>query len=36
VVPIIYCYLDDLSNWLRRRFGAGPMQTATVGADSAQ
>jgi len=36
VVPIIYCYLDDLSNWLRRRWGAGPAQIATVGADSAQ
>jgi HAE1 family hydrophobic/amphiphilic exporter-1 len=22
VVPVVYCYLDDLSNWLRRKFGA--------------
>jgi HAE1 family hydrophobic/amphiphilic exporter-1 len=21
VVPVIYCYLDDLAQWLRRRFG---------------
>jgi HAE1 family hydrophobic/amphiphilic exporter-1 len=20
VVPVIYCYLDDLSAWIRRRF----------------
>jgi HAE1 family hydrophobic/amphiphilic exporter-1 len=19
VVPVVYCYLDDLSNWMRRR-----------------
>jgi hydrophobic/amphiphilic exporter-1 (mainly G- bacteria), HAE1 family len=29
VVPVVYCYLDDLSNWLRRRFGAGPQPQAT-------
>jgi HAE1 family hydrophobic/amphiphilic exporter-1 len=23
VVPVIYCYLDDLAAWARRRFGAG-------------
>jgi HAE1 family hydrophobic/amphiphilic exporter-1 len=33
VVPVIYCYLDDLSNWLRRRWGSGPAQPVTVGAD---
>jgi HAE1 family hydrophobic/amphiphilic exporter-1 len=21
VVPVVYCYMDDLSQWLRRRFG---------------
>ena len=21
VVPVAYCYLDDLSEWIRRRFG---------------
>ena len=25
VVPVVYCYLDDLANWLRRR---GPAQPA--------
>jgi len=24
VVPVIYCYLDDLSRWARRRWRAGP------------
>jgi HAE1 family hydrophobic/amphiphilic exporter-1 len=33
VVPVIYCYLDDLSNWMRRRWGSGPAQPATVSAD---
>jgi hydrophobic/amphiphilic exporter-1 (mainly G- bacteria), HAE1 family len=28
VVPVVYCYLDDLSNWLRRRFGAQPRPQA--------
>ena len=22
VVPVVYCYLDDLSGWLKRRLGA--------------
>ena len=22
VVPVVYCYLDDLSNWLRRKLGS--------------
>ncbi len=22
VVPVVYCYLDDLANWARRRFGS--------------
>jgi hydrophobic/amphiphilic exporter-1 (mainly G- bacteria), HAE1 family len=21
VVPVVYCYMDDLANWLRRLFG---------------
>jgi Cu/Ag efflux pump CusA len=21
VVPVVYCYMDDLSQWMRRRFG---------------
>jgi HAE1 family hydrophobic/amphiphilic exporter-1 len=24
VVPVVYCYLDDLANWLRRRPGRSP------------
>ena len=24
VVPVIYCYLDDLAVWAKRRFGARP------------
>ena len=30
VVPVIYCYLDDLSAWLRRRFGASPVPVSGV------
>jgi HAE1 family hydrophobic/amphiphilic exporter-1 len=26
VVPVIYCWLDDLSQWARRRFGAQPQE----------
>jgi HAE1 family hydrophobic/amphiphilic exporter-1 len=26
VVPVVYCYLDDLARWLRRRWG--PVQTS--------
>jgi len=28
VVPVVYCYMDDLTNWLRRRFGMAPAHTA--------
>jgi HAE1 family hydrophobic/amphiphilic exporter-1 len=28
VVPVIYCYLDDLAVWAFRRFGAKPSTTA--------
>jgi HAE1 family hydrophobic/amphiphilic exporter-1 len=24
VVPVVYCYMDDFSQWLRRRWGAKP------------
>lgn len=24
VVPVVYCYMDDLANWVRRRLGFGP------------
>jgi HAE1 family hydrophobic/amphiphilic exporter-1 len=32
VVPVVYCWLDDLGHWARRRvFGLGPRQPgATV------
>ena len=28
VVPVVYCYLDDLAVWLRRRFGPSPAPAA--------
>jgi hydrophobic/amphiphilic exporter-1 (mainly G- bacteria), HAE1 family len=24
VVPVVYCYLDDLAAWAKRKFGAKP------------
>ncbi|MBL0727139.1 efflux RND transporter permease subunit [Piscinibacter sp. HJYY11] len=30
VVPVIYCYLDDLAAWARRRFGSGRHATADI------
>ena len=27
VVPVVYCYMDDLAQWLRRRWGAGPAHS---------
>jgi len=30
VVPVVYCYMDDLAQWLRRRFGA-PVKSGTIG-----
>ena len=26
VVPVVYCYMDDLARWARRRFGAAPAE----------
>ena len=26
VVPVMYCYMDDLGQWLRRRWDASPDQ----------
>jgi HAE1 family hydrophobic/amphiphilic exporter-1 len=34
VVPVIYCYLDDLSSWARRRF-AGRRDPAAAAAAAA-
>ena len=30
VVPVVYCYMDDLAQWLRRRF-IGPVKSETIG-----
>jgi HAE1 family hydrophobic/amphiphilic exporter-1 len=30
VVPVIYCYLDDLSQWLKRKLGGKPRPAATL------
>ena len=32
VVPVIYCYLDDLGQWFKRRFTKPPVAVSTVGA----
>ena len=29
VVPVVYCYLDDLAGWLKRRFIKAPAPTGT-------
>jgi HAE1 family hydrophobic/amphiphilic exporter-1 len=31
VVPVIYCWLDNLSNWLRRRLGGQAAAAAVAG-----
>ncbi|MDQ7745485.1 efflux RND transporter permease subunit [Hydrogenophaga pseudoflava] len=28
VVPVVYCYMDDLANWVRRRLGFAPVPSA--------
>ncbi|MFN7122848.1 MAG: efflux RND transporter permease subunit, partial [Hydrogenophaga sp.] len=25
VVPVVYCYMDDLAQWCRRKLGMGPQ-----------
>ena len=30
VVPVVYCYLDDLSQWLRRRLVSSPVDDAAA------
>ena len=32
VVPVAYCYLDDLSQWLKRRFSGNPARPAVEAA----
>jgi len=29
VVPVVYCYMDDLAQWFRRLFGAQPAHVST-------
>ncbi len=29
VVPVVYCYMDDLAAWLKRRFGPAPAAAAS-------
>jgi HAE1 family hydrophobic/amphiphilic exporter-1 len=31
VVPVIYCYLDDLAVWAKRRFGVRPSPGSPAG-----
>ena len=30
VVPVVYCYMDDLARWFRRRLGMGPAASGPV------
>jgi HAE1 family hydrophobic/amphiphilic exporter-1 len=30
VVPVVYCYMDDLAQWLRRRWGVQPVDDANA------
>ncbi|MDM0002035.1 efflux RND transporter permease subunit [Variovorax sp. J22P240] len=30
VVPVVYCYMDDLANWARRRWNRAPASAATA------
>ena len=30
VVPVVYCYMDDLGQWLRRKW-SGPVKSETIG-----
>jgi len=36
VVPVVYCYLDDLANWMRRRPRASPGSRPGAGSGGAQ
>jgi HAE1 family hydrophobic/amphiphilic exporter-1 len=31
VVPVVYCYMDDLANWFRRRLGLAPAAAVPAG-----
>jgi len=30
VVPVVYCYMDDLAQWLRRKAGLAPALAASA------
>jgi HAE1 family hydrophobic/amphiphilic exporter-1 len=30
VVPVIYCYIDDLANWIKRHLGTSAPATECV------
>jgi HAE1 family hydrophobic/amphiphilic exporter-1 len=30
VVPVVYCYMDDLAQWARRKFGAAPAAPTKI------
>ena len=30
VVPVVYCYLDDLATWAKRKFGGKPQPVVAV------
>ncbi len=32
VVPVVYCYMDDLAQWIRRKAGLAPEHRQTIGA----
>ena len=34
VVPVTYCYMDDLAQWFKRKFGGKTAQAAQVGAEN--
>jgi len=33
VVPVVYCYMDDLAQWLRRKAGLDPARQGSAGSD---
>mgnify|MGYP006168548427 CR=1 FL=1 len=33
VVPVVYCYLDDFTQWCRQRLGLGPRAVLSTGTD---
>ncbi|MDH4416234.1 MAG: efflux RND transporter permease subunit, partial [Acidovorax sp.] len=30
VVPVVYCYMDDLARWARRKFGGSPATPSKI------